>query len=598
MSEEPTPPGAEPVPLPPSRVPDGAAAWRLPEVRRWLATVPSRWAHPGWALLVLVGVVVWAVLAMPEPPRPDFSLFGSAAVEYHGSYEPMRAGGLPGLTDTFGAVGPSGGPPIASDTARLYVTSYAVMAGPASWWGWPTVFLGLLLLELYWIWRRPALALALLVPLTAAGLLFEDGLGDAVPAARIAVGAGAALVGVALLHRRAVRVRRWEQVAEAAGPERQVPPTVPGRGRRPYVLLAAGAALLVAAAFAGGPAAAAGDNTAMLVTGVPALALVVEGVAALLRSARLRHPQPVLRVLVREGADGKTWLYAADDRAGSEPLLGFRAWGAYEGGEAGRGAEPGALREAVLYGTPDAGAELAYVAAVDGADGSDGVDGRVAVERGTAPMALTAPAGRSSRRTKNRAENRTKKNENGIPLSDLTSNDRDTAISWSAGPVSRAMGVFLLLVEIGVVGAFLDGDRGWRVWFALVLLPFSLSYIAAALNWRITADRSGVWIAGGWRVKRLLWAEIEKVEYDDESIRFRGPEGVRSGVRPTGWARLDRRTAKGHVAGRAAEGIRAMLADPELRPVEDSTPAEQGMPLGPVIVVLAVVVAVVVGMLG
>ncbi|MFD3512512.1 hypothetical protein [Streptomyces sp. NPDC058657] len=624
MSEQPTSPGPEPVPLPGGRIPEGTAAWRTADVHRWLAAVPARWAHPLWTALVLAGAVVWAVLAMPDPKPGDFSMFGT-----YGSLESPDRSYVSGRVEVT-APGTTG---TAYDTAAPagQLTVYAVSTasgGLTSWWGWPTVFLGLLLLELYWIWRRPALALAVLVPLATGALISTDALGRTALPALAGAAAAAVLAAATLLHRRGVRVRQWERVAEAAGPARHPLPAVPGapgrRPRRPYVRLTAAAVLLTVAGYCALRPTAYEGKWALLITGTLGTALLIEGLAALLRSAGLRlRPQPALRVLVREGADGRTWVYAADDLEGREPLLGFRSWGAYEGeagdGRSGRRTGPRPLREAVLYGTPAVGAELAYVAA-------EAPGGRVAVEHGTTPAAR---ARRGSRPTND---------PNGHPLSDPSSYDatspdpsphdatspdpsphdatspdpaphdatspdpashgRGVVLSWSAGPVSRTMGFLFLLAEAGVVLSFLDGERGWRVWCGLLLLPFSIGYIAAALNWRVTADRAGVWVADGWRVKRLLWAEIGKVEYDDDSISFRGADGARTGVRPTGWARLDRRTARGHVAGAAAERIREMLARPELRPTADSTPREQGMPLGPVIALLLTLGAAAVLLLG
>lgn len=593
MSEHPTSPGQQPVPLPAGRIPEGATAWRTAEVRRWLAAVPARWAHPVWPVLALVGAVVWAVLAVPEPKTLHFG--PPEATSSTGRTEPLLAGSGGFAYDRAGPVG----------QIKIYAVSvYSTSGGLTSWWGWPTVFLGLLLLELYWIWRRPGLALAVLVPLATGALISTDALGRTALPALVGTALAAALAAVTLVHRRGVRVRRWERVAEVAGPQRHPLPAVPGgvrRSRRPYLCLAAGGVLLFVAAYTGWQATRYEGKWALLITGTLGTALLFEGVAALLRTARLRRrEQPALRVLVREAADGRTWVYAADDHEGSEPLLGFRSWGGYEGEpeRTGGGAGPGSLREAVLYGTPAVGAELAYVAAVDGPEG------RVAVEHSTTPAAPPRPAAPHTPHTRRTPRTRHQNAENGTPVSpaDHTTPSSPSSttgsVSWSAGPVSRVIGVFLLLTEIGVVWSFLDGERGVRVWLALVLLPFSLGFVATALNWRITADRSGLWIAGGWRVKQLLWADIEKVEYDNDGIRFRGPKGVRAGVHPTGWAALDRRTAKGHVAAEAAEAIRAMLADPGLRPTEDSTTAEQGMPLGPVLALLAGLGAAAVLLLG
>ncbi|MFI0977848.1 hypothetical protein ACH4SP_12690 [Streptomyces sp. NPDC021093] len=617
MNEQPP----SPVRLPASRIPEGTAPWRSADARRWLAAVPGRWAHPVWPALVLVGAVVWALLAVATPPRPDWahsdlyrdfarpgsSASASASAPPSGSASaPASASAsapvaVPDLMRRLGPTPSDPGLPRAGGTDLTDRTTYSISvvsvttSGSASdfdaWW-LPTALLGLLLLELYWIWRRPALALAVLTPLTLAGLFFDDVLEDAVLPARIGVLTAAVLVAFHLAHRLAFRVRQRAQAVEAAGQERHPLPPLPARRPRgPLVLLLAGALLLAVAALACARADEAGGKWIVLLTGTLGTALLVHGVAARWQTRRRFRPQPALRVLVRESDDGKVWVYAADDREAAEPLLGFRSWGTYEGeapAGAGGPADARPLREAVLYGTPATGAELAYVAAVDGPEG------RVAVERGTTRAALAA-RGRPARRTPFTARDtgRRAHTENGTPVdpAEPTPTSPTTApthLSWSAGPVSRTAGVLALLFEAAAVWSFFGDERTLRSWLMLLMLPFALTWLATALNWRVTADRSGLWVAGGWRVKQLPWAEIEKVEYADDSLVFRGPDGARTSVRPTGWARLDRRTAKGHVAGRAAEEIRTMLADPELRPTEHSTPADQGMPLGPVIVLVAV----------
>ncbi|BFO15040.1 hypothetical protein SHKM778_14280 [Streptomyces sp. KM77-8] len=131
----------------------------------------------------------------------------------------------------------------------------------------------------------------------------------------------------------------------------------------------------------------------MLVLGgsVAGLAFLANGVAGRVRSGRLRRgPLPVLRVLVREGReDTRTWVYAADDPEGLRPVLHFHSLYAYEDDEhedgpeedddsmavvdrlkdafQGGGPTP-PLREAVLYGAPYAGAEVAFVAREDADD--------------------------------------------------------------------------------------------------------------------------------------------------------------------------------------------------------------------------------------
>ncbi|MEU0402274.1 hypothetical protein ABZ318_18945 [Streptomyces sp. NPDC006197] len=60
----------------------------------------------------------------------------------------------------------------------------------------------------------------------------------------------------------------------------------------------------------------------VLAGGLPGLSLLTTGLLARRRSTALRlAPVPALRVLERLGHDGRTWVYAADDTAGSAPLF-------------------------------------------------------------------------------------------------------------------------------------------------------------------------------------------------------------------------------------------------------------------------------------
>src|SRR5690606_6632856 len=52
-----------PVPLPAEHIPPGTADWRTPDAQRWLAAVPTLWAHPLWAILAWVLSIVWELEA-------------------------------------------------------------------------------------------------------------------------------------------------------------------------------------------------------------------------------------------------------------------------------------------------------------------------------------------------------------------------------------------------------------------------------------------------------------------------------------------------------------------------------------------------------
>ena len=137
------------------------------------------------------------------------------------------------------------------------------------------------------------------------------------------------------------------------------------------------------------------------------------------RAAALRRaPVPVLRVLVRDGADGDAEVFAADDVEARRPLFTVAAEEWYDDGEeeseeddASEGAaerderdelldaiefaddddgQPGPLREAVLYGPPHEGAEIVIVSAAERPDAPEEPD---APEHWTGPRGRTGPRG-------------------------------------------------------------------------------------------------------------------------------------------------------------------------------------------------------------
>ncbi|MFJ2743217.1 hypothetical protein ACIO3O_26570 [Streptomyces sp. NPDC087440] len=156
---------------------------------------------------------------------------------------------------------------------------------------------------------------------------------------------------------------------------------------------------------------------------------------------------------------------------------------------------------------------------------------------------------------------------------------------WAAGTVGRGVGAFCLAMAGAAVYLVLTQEFTWSSGVLIAGAAFWTSAAATGLNWRVTADRSGVWVTGAWAVKAVPWEEIQKVVIDHDSFAVHRAKGTTVTLRPTGVMRLERRSVAGHAAGRAADAVRAMLADPELRPARDSVPGEQGMPLGPVLVV-------------
>ncbi|MFI2041274.1 hypothetical protein ACH470_42850 [Streptomyces bottropensis] len=202
--------------------------------------------------------------------------------------------------------------------------------------------------------------------------------------------------------------RQWA-VAAAEGATATVPDGA-GPARRGRFLMGAG--LLLALLGAGLLTLASGRDGATDRDGVTLVGWFVVGwgLTALLsgwlgrrRAAALRRaPVPVLRVLVRDGADGDAEVFAADDVEARRPLFTVAAEEWYDDGEeeseeddASEGAaerderdelldaiefaddddgQPGPLREAVLYGPPHEGAEIVIVSAAERPDAPEAPD--------------------------------------------------------------------------------------------------------------------------------------------------------------------------------------------------------------------------------
>ncbi|MFI8087297.1 hypothetical protein ACIF9R_03135 [Streptomyces sp. NPDC086080] len=343
---------------------------------------------------------------------------------------------------------------------------------------------------------------------------------------------------------------------------------------------------------------------------VVGLASFVNGAAGRARSRRLRRgPLPVLHVLVREGEeDGRTWVFAADDREGSRPILHFHSLYAFEDeddpdefdtDEDGLGADDDSaaavelgrlteilrgegptppLREAVLYGVPYAGAEVAFVARDDADAPEVEVECSVSAVRPAVPGLLEPGPRRRERKGPRRSVD-----EVAAGLT-VTAGPR----TWRAHGFSRAVGLGLLLVQGGGIWAVLDEGPSWTWLFLVAGVPWLVTVVATALTWRITADHEGLWVTGAWRVRRVPWDVITSVRQSDDGISIGRAKDSAVEMAPMGWAWVERRL--GHEPGveRVVEEVRALLLRPELRPLEEAPAGRQGMPVGPPLVALAV----------
>nr|WP_237502740.1 hypothetical protein [Streptomyces sp. SID8374] len=332
-----------------------------------------------------------------------------------------------------------------------------------------------------------------------------------------------------------------------------------------------------------------------------ALAFFANGVDGRTRSARLRRrPLPVLRVLVREDhEDGRTWVFAADDPEALRPILHFHSLHAFEDEDEeadGDGDDadavdltkvrqilsgddpPPPLREAVLYGAPYAGAEVALAARLDADEPEVLVECSVTAVKPATP----GPVKRGPRRPERKNAQR--------PVEEIVAAmTPGTGLRvWKAHGFSRAVGLGLLVVQGGGIWAMVDDGPSWHWLWLPLALPWLISAVATALTWRITADRDGLWVTGAWRVRRVAWDAATAVRHSEDTIRVgTGKDHPNVELSPTGWAWLERRVGREPYAVRAAEEVQALVLRPELRPAEEAPTARQGMPVGPPLVAVS-----------
>ncbi|MFE7842159.1 hypothetical protein ACFU53_40710 [Streptomyces sp. NPDC057474] len=358
------------------------------------------------------------------------------------------------------------------------------------------------------------------------------------------------------------------------------------------------------------------------------------------RAAALRRaPVPVVRVLVRDGVDGDVEVFAADDVEALRPLFTVAAeeWydddsdeefeeriGREEADELLEAVEndddddeqPGPLREAVLYGPPHDGAEIVIVSAAgkpeepepsqgpvdlekpgaqggtDGAEGAGGSPSELVVESSSGPVrplsdravrrrvaAQQAGARRSAVHEELRAtavtESRARLGEEPVPVRRWRAGWAD----WTAALVT----IFL----IAAIGLYPNG-LGQHVLGGL-LGVFGVLTLPQLLLWRITADRSGLWLSGWRRTRHIEWDHLMAVRCSGsvltvDSRRASFPTWT---VRAERWRWLERKLRLVHPYERTAAEITAMWREPALRP--EGEHRGRGMPLWPLSVVLAVV---------
>ncbi|WP_055713351.1 hypothetical protein [Streptomyces torulosus] len=387
------------------------------------------------------------------------------------------------------------------------------------------------------------------------------------------------------------------------------------------------------------------------------LTALASGRLARRRAAGLRGaPAPVLRVLVRDGANGDVEVFTADDVAALRPMFTVTAEEWYDDdddeedeearllkekemealldsldADAEEAAQPGPLREAVLYGAPYDGGELVIVSAPEdarnGADetrgddtecdeaqggeaqgegqreapegarepesGGRSVDEEFVVESSMAPVrALSERAVRlriaaekaRARRAAVYADRRA------AAADGLTERLASGAVRrWRAGWLDWAV---CLVVVLWAALMVLTEGGGWRYVPGVLLGFIGVLLLPSMAAWRITADRDGLWFNGLRGARHIEWDHLMTVRCEGGELKLdsRRPRfGSAWTVHAPRWGRLERRLGLVHPYERTAAEITAMWQDAALRPTETSGERERGRALWPLGVVLALV---------
>ncbi|MER6915315.1 hypothetical protein ABT354_26880 [Streptomyces sp. NPDC000594] len=639
-----------PLPLPPEHIPAGATTWRTADARRWSAARPARWAHPLISLAVLVAGALWAIVSEPEaactPARPcdaewaSMSHFALLLITLYWIWRQPRLALLAQVV-------------LAADSL-FRLTDPDTVTGTGEWGFLAALAFSTAALahRLGVIRRQRALAVEAAGPERhplppPVGRLARGRFSLLVAVVLLALSGGA-------LWQAGQEIDAYEERAARGGvvSAQVVRVDVRDDDRSPLLVetddnqrhtvgtdypedhpVGSRVALAVDGEWVrlvSEPYDIVGWQLMILAMGLPGLAFLANGLTGRHRSRALdRGPLPVLKVLVREDESGLTCVYAADDPTGERPLLTFHSlYSVDDDDNADADAHSGdpdavypdeaeeaeeermrrdaeqlkallkgdhghdsPLREAVLYGAPYHGAEVVLLAPAT----SPSPEGEIDVERSVSPVRPVGhgsprPSGGTRRGTTGRRDRRRS-------LAEIAAGMEPSPAprSWSADAASRGVGLFLLLVQGGGVWTILDDKPSWWQWLlALLVLPTLVNSIATGLNWRLTADRDGIWVAGPWRVRHIPWDSVTGVRHRPDTVEITVSGGKDVELSPVGFFWLQRKLGRESSALDAAETLRLLADRPDLRPERQAVPAEQGAPLGPVIVVVAAVWAAVV----
>ncbi|MER5471776.1 hypothetical protein [Streptomyces sp. NPDC002685] len=608
-------PGPTPAPIPSGCVPAGTPVWSSEEAARWSRVRAASWARPLWSVLALLITVVWAIAAAPEPPCTEVAPCGA---DWPGMVEMGLAVGLLYWLARLPELTLVAAPVLAAVVARLELPG----AGPnplaanlcvlgALGFGWAAARERIAARR-----RRRDLvegSSGVRHPLPEPLARLRRGL--------IPIGAGLLLVAVAAfcVAQGLAGVRDDRRHADHAVPA--VAKVVGRNDESVRVRTDDGRRLRLDSLYpedhrVGGtvtvledgswrrlvsePYDAMGPQLGVLAAGLPGLSLLVTGLLARRRAAALRRgPVPVLRVLERMDEDGLVWIHAGDDTACRRPVLGAGFVAEAPGADEREPAHPAAddvdmeelisaamlPREAVMFGSPYDGGELFLVTTFR--------DGQPAVLRTSGPVRLPRSVRRPVSAPETEAHAATDGVATAVPATLVTTG---RPLSWGPGALARAGGAALALIMIAGVAfntrALVTGGFGVKTVFFLLCLLSWLGTAAELLNWRVTADSSGLWLSGWWKVRHLPWDRLRSARYTREgSVKIRMPDGGDWRLPGLGMPKLERRFGLNPSYVSMTEEVTALRDHPELRPTEPVPPRGRGFPLGPGLLVLTLFVA-------
>ncbi|MFJ5301523.1 hypothetical protein [Streptomyces sp. NPDC088350] len=473
----------------------------------------------------------------------------------------------------------------------------------------PQYLIALLPLQAVWgVWRPEVVRFS--VPVVVVVLAVVVGVSEvAWPAPVCAAALLVASVTATELRARA-RARQRRIALAAAGGVTAVLPVADAPVRRGRFLLGFGTvvavpalAMLVASALSRDAEDRQGAAGAGLFLLGLAFTVLLSGVLGRRRARALRRaPAPVLRVLVRKDGHGDAVVFAADDTTGARPLFTVpvmtQAVDEDEDEEEEsdeeeeldelldglKDEERGPLHEAVLYGTPCDGAEVLLVGAAP-KPGEPPL-----TEWSTGPVRPLSERGLRSRLAREeRAAVRAARAE--AERAELVEAARTMTVvpvrRWRAGPVDL-LSAFLVVqwgVWLCVIG--FDGVFWHRALLLAVGLMGALT-VPVKLRWRLTADRTGIWLNRLRAPRHIPWDDLRAARRESFELQLRVRGGDNWAVSAPRWPWFQRRRGLTHPYDTLAAELSAMIADPALRPTGESGEKERGRPLWPFAVVLGV----------